>query len=110
MGNYIYTISIMKFAVAALIATVSAGLPPSAGLGHPIIPATREDFDNAKGVWKGDWASYRSAHPNDQDCSISESDNWKGAQDMMDVREPHFQTKLQDSPPTAEKFVSANNV
>ena len=70
----------MKFAIAALVAVASAGLPPSAGLGHPIVPATREDFDNAKGVWAGDWAKYRAAHPNDQDCSISESDNWKGAQ------------------------------
>ena len=70
------------FAYAALIATTSAleGAPPTVGLGHAIIPATREDYDNAKELWKGDWAKYRSAHPNDQDCSISESDNWKGAQ------------------------------
>ena len=26
------------------------------------------------------WAKYRAAHSNDQDCGISESDNWKGAQ------------------------------
>merc|ERR1712195_107912 len=123
-NNYIYLSSIMKFAIIALVAVASAGLPPSAGLGHPIIPATREDFDNAKGVWAGDWAKYRAAHPNDQDCSISESDNWKGAQqcsqswnaeeldsvkevdgapDMMDVRELHFQTKPQDLPLTAEQ-------
>jgi hypothetical protein len=73
----------MKFvAIAALIATVSAmeGKPPTVGLGHAIIPQNREDYDNAKELWKGDWAKYRSAHPNDQDCSISESDNWKGAQ------------------------------
>merc|ERR1711918_217381 len=116
-------ISIMKFAVAALVAIAQAGVPPSSGLGHPIIPATREDFDNAKGVWGGDWAKYRAAHPNDQDCSISESDNWKGAQqcsqswecrgarlareadgapDMTVARELHFQTKLQDLPLTAE--------
>ena len=41
----------MKFTILALVATVAAGTPPTAGLGHPIIPATREDFDNAKGVW-----------------------------------------------------------
>merc|ERR1712100_290820 len=44
------------------------------------IPANREDFDNAKDLWKNDWAKYRAAHPHDQDCAISESDNWKGAQ------------------------------
>ena len=71
----------MKFtAIAALVATVSAGSPPAVGLGHAVIPATREDYDNAKELWKGDWAKYRASHPADQDCSISESDNWKGAQ------------------------------
>merc|ERR1712205_174850 len=57
-----------------------AGTPPTVGLGHAYVPSTREDYDNAKELWKGDWAKYRTAHPNDQDCSISESDNWKGAQ------------------------------
>merc|ERR1712216_607590 len=56
------------------------GTPPTVGLGHAYVPSTREDYDNAKELWKGDWAKYRTAHPNDQDCSISESDNWKGAQ------------------------------
>lgn len=50
------------------------------GLGHELVPATREDFDNAKGVWKNDWKAYVKAHPHDQDCSVAESDNWKGAQ------------------------------
>ena len=69
------------FAIAALFAaSASAGTPPTVGLGHAYVPATREDYDNAKELWKGDWAKYRTAHPNDQDCSISESDNWKGAQ------------------------------
>ena len=54
--------------------------PPTVGLGSKIIPWNREDYDNGKELWKGDWAKYRAAHPNDQDCSISESDNWKGAQ------------------------------
>jgi hypothetical protein len=85
---------IMNFAIVALIAAVEArhhhhndaslvalaGTPPTVGLGHAIIPANREDYDNAKELWKGDWAKYRTAYPNDQDCSISESDNWKGAQ------------------------------
>ena len=68
------------FALAALIATASAGAPPTVGLGHQYVPSTREDYDNSKELWKGDWSKYRTAHPNDQDCSISESDNWKGAQ------------------------------
>merc|ERR1711935_858696 len=54
--------------------------PTSRRLGHAYIPATREDYDNAHELWGGDWAKYRAAHPNDQDCGISESDNWKGAQ------------------------------
>merc|ERR1712127_893561 len=73
MGNYIiFQQIIMKsFAIAMLAAVASAGAPPTVGLGHAIIPQTREEYDRAK---------YRTAHPNDQDCSISESDNWKGAQ------------------------------
>ena len=81
----------MKFVViAALFAVIRADedsdekkksyKPPSVGLGHKWIPSTREDYNNAKDLWKGDWKKYRAAHPNDQDCSISESDNWKGAQ------------------------------
>ena len=84
----------MKFlTIAALFALVEAkhhhhakqnvqleGVPPTVGLGHSVIPATREDYDNAASLWAGNWQKYRAAHPNDQDCSISESDNWKGAQ------------------------------
>merc|ERR1712139_624535 len=74
-------ILIMKFyAFAALVGIASAGTPPTVGLGHAYMPANREDYDNAKELWKGDFAKYRGAHPHDQDCSISESDNWKGAQ------------------------------
>jgi len=82
------------FAIAALFAAVEArhhhhhnnefvalaGTPPTVGLGSAFVPATKEDYDNAKELWKGDWSKYRTSHPNDQDCSISESDNWKGAQ------------------------------
>ena len=83
----------MKFVViAALFAVIHADEdsdekkggkkynPPSVGLGHKWIPATREDYNNPKDLWKGDWKKYRASRPNDQDCSISESDNWKGAQ------------------------------
>ena len=52
----------MKF-IAALVAFAAAGAPPSVGLGHAFIPATREDFDNSKELWKSDWAKYRAAHP-----------------------------------------------
>jgi len=37
------------------------------------------DFDNAKMLYKGDWAAYKKSRPHDNDCSIAESDNWKGA-------------------------------
>jgi len=75
----------MKFITfAAIFASVEAtkmnAAPPTVGLGHEVIPSNREDYDNGKELWKADWAKYRKARPNDQDCSISESDNWKGAQ------------------------------
>ena len=53
----------MKF--LALIATAYAAAPPAVGLGHGVIPSNREDFDNAAGVWKSDWAAYRAAHGHD---------------------------------------------
>ena len=77
------------FAFVALIAAAEArhheyvaldAAPPTIGLAHGVIPSTREDYDNGKELWKGNWANYRKARPNDQDCSISESDNWMGAQ------------------------------
>ena len=63
-----------SFALVALFAAVvSAGKPPHVGLGHAYVPATRETYDNASELWKGNWAKYRAAHPNDQDCSVKES-------------------------------------
>merc|ERR1712070_312743 len=69
MGNYINfsTITMKFFAIAALFAAVEArhhhhhnveyvslaGTPPTVGLGHAYVPATREDYDNAKELWKG---------------------------------------------------------
>merc|ERR1711988_1464416 len=128
MGNILLfpTIIMKFFAIAALFAAVeaSAGTPPAVGLGHAYIPANREDYDNAKELWGGDWAKYRAAHPNDQDCGISESDNWRvpnsalnpgsaevpdfarevdGASDTTDAREPHSQTRPQDSPRITEQ-------
>merc|ERR1719329_1743759 len=115
----------MKFSIiAALVATVSAGSPPAVGLGHAVIPANREDFDNGKELWKGDSAKYRAAHPADQDSpslnpttgrvpnnalnpgssevpdSAKEED---GAPVMMAVREPHSQIKLQVSSQTIDR-------
>merc|ERR1719329_1466330 len=115
----------MKFtSIAALVATVSAGSPPAVGLGHAVIPATRDDYDNAKELWKGDWAKYRAAHPADHTApslnpttgrvpnnalnpgsaevpdSAREED---GAPVMTDVREPHSQIKLQVSSQTIDR-------
>ena len=62
-----------SIAVLALLATVSAVQMEDDKL-HFF------DFDNAKMLYKGDWASYKRSRPHDNDCSIAESDNWKGAQ------------------------------
>jgi len=81
----------MKFSIVALVATVAArhhhaeyvqtfAAPPTVGLSNNNIPANREDYDNGKTLWAANYAKYRAARPNDQDCSISESDNWVGAQ------------------------------
>jgi hypothetical protein len=62
-----------SIAVLALLATVSAVQMEDDKL-HFF------DFDNAKMLYKGDWAAYKRSRPHDNDCSIAESDNWKGAQ------------------------------
>jgi hypothetical protein len=62
-----------SIAVFALLATVSAVQMEDDKL-HFF------DFDNAKMLYKGDWAAYKRSRPHDNDCSIAESDNWKGAQ------------------------------
>ena len=68
----------MKFiALAALVATVSA-IPDGEDKLHFF------DFDNAKMLYKGDWAAYKKSRPHDNDCSIAESDNWKGAQQCVE--------------------------
>merc|ERR1712072_107631 len=61
----------MKFALAALLGLALAGDDDKLHF---------FDFDNAKMLYKGDWAAYKKTRPHDQDCSIPESDNWKGAQ------------------------------
>ena len=61
--------------IAALVATVAATeIPDGEDKLHFF------DFDNAKMLYKGDWAAYKKSRPHDNDCSIAESDNWKGAQ------------------------------
>ena len=62
-----------SIAVFALLATVSAVQMEDDKL-HFF------DFDNAKMLYIGDWAAYKRSRPHDNDCSIAESDNWKGAQ------------------------------
>ena len=42
------------------------------------------DFDNAKMLYQGDWSKYKKSRPHDNDCSIAESDNWKGAQQCVE--------------------------
>ena len=50
------------YIVAVSFVEASAGTPPAVGLGHAYVPATREDYDNGKELWDGDWAKYRTAH------------------------------------------------
>ena len=62
------------FAVlAALVAVNAINIPDGEDKLHFF------DFDNAKMLYKGDWAAYKKSRPHDNDCSIAESDNWKGA-------------------------------
>ena len=56
----------MKFIALALIAVSSATADDKLHF---------FDFDNAKMLYKGDWASYKKSRPHDNDCSIAESDN-----------------------------------
>merc|ERR1719181_2288240 len=37
------------------------------------------DFDNAKMLYKGDWAAYKKSRPHDNDCSSAESWECRGA-------------------------------
>ena len=68
----------MKFiALFALVASASAATKDDDKL-HFF------DFDNAKMLYKGDWAAYKATRPHDNDCSIAESDNWKGAQQCFE--------------------------
>ena len=91
----------MKFTLA-LIAVVAAAEPAKINetkkaLAEPKVNATKAafavvqddklhffDFDNAKMLYKGDWAAYKLTRPHDNDCSIAESDNWKGAQQCVE--------------------------
>merc|ERR1719247_1597439 len=102
------------FALAALLAVAQAGTPPTVGLGHGYIPANREDYDNAKELWKGDFAKCRGARLCERGGWCSGYDGCEGtplpdqapgllpdsareedgAPDMTDVRELHSQIKL----------------
>merc|ERR1712146_712292 len=64
MGNINQTKMKTAFAViAALVATVPTAEAQSDKL-HFF------DFDNAKMLYKGDWAAYKKSRPHDNDCSI----------------------------------------
>ena len=70
-----------SFVIAALFAVTSASVQ------H--VPAGEDklhffDFDNAKMLYKGDWSAYKTSRPHDNDCSLAESDNWKGAQQCVE--------------------------
>ena len=106
----------MKFIAIAMLGAVAA-IPTGQDKLHFF------DFDNAKMLYKGDWAAYKASRPHDNDCSLAESDNWKGAQqcveswyavvpecakeadgalDSTDVKDLHSQPKLQVSPTLTE--------
>ena len=69
----------MKFiAIALLGAAAATEIPTGQDKLHFF------DFDNAKMLYKGDWASYKASRPHDNDCSLAESDNWKGAQQCVE--------------------------
>ena len=40
--------------------------------------------ENAKKFYNGDWNAYKKSRPHDNDCSIYESKNWKGAQQCVE--------------------------
>ena len=67
----------MKFTAVAVIAALMATTSATQGDDDKL---HFFDFDNAKMLYKGDWAAYKKSRPHDNDCSIAESDNWKGAQ------------------------------
>ena len=86
-----------SFAIALILSIVSAqesGAAPASATGTPAATTTTPtalaqgdgdklhffNFDNSKMLYKGDWAEYKKTRPHDNDCSIAESDNWKGAQ------------------------------
>ena len=66
------------FAIALLGVAAAAEIPTGQDKLHFF------DFDNAKMLYKGDWASYKASRPHDNDCSLAESDNWKGAQQCVE--------------------------
>ena len=68
----------MKFALAIAAIGFAAAQEDDADKLHFF------DFDNSKMLYKGDWAAYKKSRPHDNDCSIAESDNWKGAQQCVE--------------------------
>ena len=58
--SYLYIVAV--FFVEAAAVEASYILVCIVGLGQAYVPATREDYDNGKELWDGDWAKYRTAH------------------------------------------------
>merc|ERR1740130_933415 len=108
----------MKFAIAALVAVASAGLPPSAGLGHPISQPPEKTLitPRVSGLETGlniepliqttktapslspTTGKVPNNAPNPGNAEALEcAREADGAPAMTDVREPHSQTKLQVS-------------
>ena len=63
----------MKFAVAALIATVTA---VQRGDGYP--ENLNEMFPNKESLYQNNWAGYKKTRQLMVDCDIYESENWLG--------------------------------
>merc|ERR1711862_501405 len=105
----------MKFILATLLGLAAAGADDD--------KLHFFDFDNAKMLYKGDWAAYKKSRPHDNDCSLAETDNWKGAQQCVEswecrgarlareadaspvstyARDPHSQPRPQVSPTPTE--------
>ena len=70
-----------SFIIAALLCIVSAETVETQAADDKL---HFFDFDNAKMLYKGDWNLYKKSRPHDNDCSIAESDNWKGAQQCVE--------------------------
>merc|ERR1712166_1108475 len=135
MGNQILNKKKMKYSLIAVVATVAARhhhhphnienvmiprIPyQPVGLGHEVIPANREDYNNADSLWKKNWlptlkltlttkiaplpnpttGRVLNNAPNPGNAEALEcAKEEDGAPDMTVARELHSQNKHQVSP------------